>query len=149
MSLTVPKQYNLLNYQTIDPSFIRYDYATYKLPRSLRVGAEDELIKLDEPSLSTSLQISEKPIIINPKIPSSLLKAPIYHPLTVFVCSKNLFSNLFFLSYIQNPAPGVMTYETQLPYSAIDPDNAICPIPLLERPGYSSTNRYLDREVKI
>jgi hypothetical protein len=41
-----------------------------------------------------------------------------------------------------------MTYETQLPYSAIDPDNAICPIPLLERPGYSASNRYLDREVK-
>jgi hypothetical protein len=42
-----------------------------------------------------------------------------------------------------------MTYETPLPYSAIDPDNAICPIPLLERPGYSSTNRYLDREVSF
>jgi hypothetical protein len=42
-----------------------------------------------------------------------------------------------------------MTYESQLPYSAIDPDNAICPIPLLERPGYSSTNRYLDREVRF
>jgi hypothetical protein len=42
-----------------------------------------------------------------------------------------------------------MTYETPLPYSATDPDNAICPIPLLERPGYSSTNRYLDREVRL
>ncbi|CAF4830826.1 unnamed protein product [Rotaria sp. Silwood1] len=39
-----------------------------------------------------------------------------------------------------------MTYETPLPYSAIDVDSAICPIPLLERPGYSLTNRYLDRE---
>jgi len=91
MSLTVPKQYKLLNYQTNDPSLIRYDYITYKLPRSLRVGAEDELIKLDEPSLSTSIQISEKPLIANPKIPSSLLKAPIYHPLTVFVCFGNSF----------------------------------------------------------
>jgi len=42
-----------------------------------------------------------------------------------------------------------MTYETLLPYSATDPDNVICPIPLLERPGYSSTNRYLDREVRL
>jgi hypothetical protein len=42
-----------------------------------------------------------------------------------------------------------MTYETQLPYSAIEPDSAICPIPLLERPGYLSTNRYLDREVRF
>jgi hypothetical protein len=42
-----------------------------------------------------------------------------------------------------------MTYETLLPYSATDPDNAICPIPLLERPGYSSTNRYLNREVTL
>ena len=40
-----------------------------------------------------------------------------------------------------------MSYETPLPYSAIDPDYAICPIPLLERPGYSLTQRYLDREV--
>jgi hypothetical protein len=89
MSLTVPKQYKLLNYQTIDPSFIRYDYTTYKLPRSLRVGAQDELIKLDEPPLSTPRQISEKPLIINPKIPSSLLTAPIYHPLNAFVCYTN------------------------------------------------------------
>ena len=87
MSLTVPKQYKLLNYQTIDPLFIRYDYTTYKLSRSLRVGAEDELIKLDEPSVtSTPSQSSEKSIIANPKVPSSLLKAPVYHPLTVFVC---------------------------------------------------------------
>ncbi len=100
MSLTVPKQYKLLNYQTIDASFIRYDYTTYKLPRSLRVGAEDELIKLDEPSRAISPQLSEKPIIINPKIPSSLLKAPVYHPLTVFVCYTNwifpIFSFLLF-----------------------------------------------------
>ncbi|CAF0830722.1 unnamed protein product [Rotaria sordida] len=133
MPLTVPKQYKLLNYQTIDSSYIRYDYTTYKLARSLRIGAEDELIKLDETSIDrtliSSIQTSEKPMIINPTIPSSLLKAPIYHPLTVF-----------------NPTPGVMTYETPLPYSAIDVDNAICPIPLLERPGYSLTNRYLDRE---
>lgn len=86
MPLTVPQQYKLLNYQTIDPSFIRYDYTTHKLSRSLRVGAEDELIKLDEPALSTSIQISEKPIIIQPNTPSSLLKAPIYHPLTALVC---------------------------------------------------------------
>ena len=78
--------YKLLNYQTIDPQFIRYDYTTHKLSRSLRVGAEDELIKLDEPSLSIiSQEISEKPIIVNPQIPSSLLKPPIYHPLTAFV----------------------------------------------------------------
>lgn len=42
-----------------------------------------------------------------------------------------------------------MSYETLLPYSATDPDNAVCPIPLLERPGYSSTSRYLDREVRV
>ncbi|CAF3345716.1 unnamed protein product [Rotaria socialis] len=133
MPLTVPKQYKLLNYQIIDPLFIRFDYTTYKLARSLRVGAEDELIKLDETpvdrSITNAIETTEKPIIITPKIPSSILKAPIYNPLTVF-----------------NPTPGVITYETPLPYSAVDVDNAICPIPLLERPGYSSTNRYLDRE---
>ncbi|CAF3367812.1 unnamed protein product [Rotaria sp. Silwood1] len=133
MPLTVPKQYKLLNYQTIDSSYIRYDYTTYKLARQLRVGAEDELIQLDETTIDrtiiSSIETSEKPIIINPRIPSSIIKAPIYHPLTVF-----------------NPTPGIMTYETPLPYSAIDVDNAICPIPLLERPGYSLTNRYLDRE---
>ena len=59
------------------------------------------------------------------------------------------FDYLNFFLVIQNPAPGVMTYETPLPYSATDPDNAICPIPLIERPGYSSTNRYLDREVRL
>ncbi|CAF3577014.1 unnamed protein product [Adineta steineri] len=133
MSLTVPNQYKLLNYQSTNPLLIRYDYTTYKLPRSLRIGAEDELIKLDETSteksFETCLHPLEKPVTINPSIPSALLTAPVYHPLTVF-----------------NPTPGVMVYETPLPYSAIDPDNAICPVPLIERPGYLSTNRYLDRE---
>ncbi|UJR28234.1 hypothetical protein I4U23_009484 [Adineta vaga] len=133
MALTVPHQYKLLNYQTTNPLLMRYDYTTPKLARSLRVGAEDELIQLDEATKVKSsdiiAQINEKPTIITPSIPSSLLSAPIYHPLTVF-----------------NPTPGVMTYETQLPYSAIDSDSAVCPIPLIERPGYSSTSRYLDRE---
>ncbi|CAF0875453.1 unnamed protein product [Adineta steineri] len=79
--------------------------------------------------LSLSYKKLKKPVTINPSIPSALLTAPVYHPLTVF-----------------NPTPGVMVYETPLPYSAIDPDNAICPVPLIERPGYLSTNRYLDRE---
>lgn len=100
MSLTVPKQYKLLNYQTIDPAFIRYDYTTYKLPRALRVGAEDEYIKLDEPSRASSPQVSEKPIIVNPQVPGSLLKAPVYHPLTVFVCCIILIISIFsFLSF--------------------------------------------------
>lgn len=41
-----------------------------------------------------------------------------------------------------------MSYETPLPYSAIDPDYAVCPIPLLERPGYTPSYRYLHREVR-
>ncbi|CAF1057806.1 unnamed protein product, partial [Adineta ricciae] len=82
-----------------------------------------------EKSSDISARINEKPTIVTPTVPSSLLSAPIYHPLTVF-----------------NPTPGVMTYETQLPYSAVDSDSAVCPIPLVERPGYSSTSRYLDRE---
>ena len=89
MPLTVPKQYKLLNYQMTDSSFIRYDYTTFKLARKLRVGAEDELIKLDESStdrlVETSVRILEKPVIMIPKIPDSLLKPPIYHPLTIFV----------------------------------------------------------------
>lgn len=89
MSLTVPKQYKLLNYQPIDSAFIRHDYTTYKLPRALRVGAEDELIKLEEPSVSITPETTEKPIIINPTVPSSLIQAPIYHPLTVFVRIEN------------------------------------------------------------
>lgn len=40
MSLTVPNQYKLLNYQPIDSAYIRRDYTSYKLARSLRVGAE-------------------------------------------------------------------------------------------------------------
>ena len=88
MPLTVPKQYKLLNYESIDPSFIRYDYTTHSLARSLPAGAEDELIQLDEPSVTiASPRSSEKPTIVQPQVPSSLLKAPIYHPLTAFVSS--------------------------------------------------------------
>jgi hypothetical protein len=95
MPLTVPKQYKLLNYQTTDTGFIRYDYTTYKLPRTLRAGAEDELIKFDEPSRASSPQTSEKPILVNPQVPSSLLKAPVYHPLAAFVCWKVIMIFIF------------------------------------------------------
>ena len=92
MPLTVPKQYKLLNYQAIDPAFIRYDYATYKLPRALRVGAQDELIKLDESSRAASPNVSERPAIADPKVAASLLKAPVYHPLAAFVrCAIRIF----------------------------------------------------------
>jgi hypothetical protein len=67
----------------------------------------------------------------------------------LYVIQIDFLISFFFVSFIQNPTPGVMAYEIPLPYSAIDPDNAICPIPLLERPGHSSTNRYLDREVRF
>lgn len=104
MSLTVPKQYKLLNYQPIDSAFIRYDYATYKLPRALRVGAEDELIKLDEPSRAASPNISEKPAIANPQVPASLLKAPVYHPLAVFVCCMIRILRASFLLHLESNA---------------------------------------------
>ena len=100
MSLTVPKQYKLLNYPTIDPAFIRYDYTTYKLPRALRVGAEDEYIKLDEPSRASSPQVSEKPIVGNPQVPESLVKAPVYHPLTAFVGGRIFIISVFAFAII-------------------------------------------------
>ena len=40
MPLTVPQQYKLLNYQSIDLAYIRRDYTSYKFARGLRVGAE-------------------------------------------------------------------------------------------------------------
>jgi hypothetical protein len=40
MPLTVPQQYKILKYQTIDSAFIRHDYVSYRLARRLRVGAE-------------------------------------------------------------------------------------------------------------
>ena len=40
MPLTVPQQYKLLGYETMDPSYIRHDYVSAKLARRLRVGAE-------------------------------------------------------------------------------------------------------------
>ena len=89
MPLTVPHQYKLLNYQSSNPLLLRYDYTTAKLARALRAGAEDELIKLDDTSAEKpsdiSARINEKPTIVTPTVPSSLLSAPIYHPLTVFV----------------------------------------------------------------
>ncbi|CAF0758719.1 unnamed protein product [Didymodactylos carnosus] len=138
MPLTVPKQYILNGYKSYDPSLYRQDYVTFKLARSLRTGAEDELIKLDDSETvkidkneqkTEKLYDGTKTTIADPKLSKALIKSPIYHPLTVF-----------------NPAPGVMAYETPLPYSGIDVDSSVCPLPLLERPGYSTTSRYLDRE---
>ena len=55
---------------------------------SILFGRLAQLIQLDEPSVTiASPRSSEKPTIVQPQVPSSLLKAPIYHPLTAFVSS--------------------------------------------------------------
>lgn len=54
---------------------------------------QDELIKLDDLSSEKTVAVSprnpsqayEKPVVLDPSVPTALLKAPVYHPLTVFV----------------------------------------------------------------
>jgi hypothetical protein len=57
---------------------------------------QDELIKLDDLSSEKTVavsprnpsQASEKPVVLDPSVPIALLKAPVYHPLTVFVSAR-------------------------------------------------------------
>ncbi|CAG5131681.1 unnamed protein product [Candidula unifasciata] len=119
LNLKVPQYYKLQCYQkhSIHVSFLD-DMPLKKVP-SLRTGAEDEIIKVSddgdfckcpEPDEAAVLPATSAALSLKP--PSAFFK-PIEYPSL----------------QIMNPAPGLQTFLPLLPYSEVDADYHLCPLP--------------------
>ncbi|CAN2389069.1 motile cilium assembly [Pristimantis euphronides] len=125
--LKVPQHFRLMAYQPLRSHGAFCMYQPCHIARPLRRGAEDELmpestLQPDVPgsTLCQALIIrsqgeleeeyagSKTPL----RPPETLLNPPDFHPMHVF-----------------NPAPGLMAYKRPLPYSEIDLEYHLCPLP--------------------
>ncbi|XP_053554002.1 cilia- and flagella-associated protein 221 [Bombina bombina] len=152
--LKVPQHFELMGYQPISVHEASHSYKPRELVRSLKSGAEDELVSANvAPNASSqtdslgsthqhsfqTLQDGEEPglSILKFTPPEQLLTPPDYHPLHVF-----------------NPAPGLIAFKTPLSYSEIDMEYHLCPLPKyptqsdsIGGPGTLNTQRkFLSRE---
>ncbi|XP_066431364.1 cilia- and flagella-associated protein 221 isoform X2 [Eleutherodactylus coqui] len=126
--LKVPQHFRLMAYQPVRSHGASSMYQSQHLARPLRKGAENELLPeltlqpdISGSGLSQALSIrsqgeleeeragSQTPLLRPPK---NLLMPPDFHPMHVF-----------------NPAPGLLAFKRPLPYSEIDLEYHLCPLP--------------------
>ncbi|KAL8202819.1 UNVERIFIED_CONTAM: hypothetical protein K2H54_025968 [Gekko kuhli] len=128
--LKVPQHFRLMAYQ---PFCIHHAAISYKVPkyfRTLRKGAEEELmpvlpaseerlrLALFQPKEDESLEIETS--LLNLRAPENLLHTPQDDPLQIF-----------------NPSPGLYEFKRPLPYSESSIDYHLCP-----HPKYALTRKY-------
>lgn len=125
-SLKVPQQYKILFYEKQPFTSVVYRYVPKCLVRRLRTGAESEITQVKYES-TNELTLTERNTLEEVQLlditthrvtaPSSFLQQKQFHPLHVF-----------------NPLPGVQDYPQRLPYSEVDDDYQLNPLPRTE-PG--------------
>ncbi|CAH1789213.1 unnamed protein product [Owenia fusiformis] len=152
-SLKVPQQYRLMGYKQHNVQEALLNYVPANLVRTLRNGAEDELIQLpmkdlpeledrdDAPVNEEDMRVESviddatiddaKPTSLAP--PEALFQPMEYPPLHIF-----------------NQAPGLQVFLAPLPYAEVDPDFHLCPLPRYTSkapgPHAATQKKYLDRE---
>lgn len=139
LNLKVPNMYNICSYGVDDIQDVSHNYVLPSLPRSLRTGAEDELIeahlyesqklpsgdnigssdsladeKLDGPSNAVDKADRTSAVIM----PINILYGPRYHDLHLF--------NLY---------PGIQNVNPLFKRSEADADYHLCPVPGYPRAG--------------
>ncbi|XP_033097701.1 cilia- and flagella-associated protein 221-like [Anneissia japonica] len=147
--LTVPKHYKLMGYKKHSVHQASYGYVPPKLARPLRTGAEDEVINMPIPQAAWTQERTDKGqderLVTSPEPerqskklklapPSALFQPTEYPPLHIF-----------------NPCPGLQTFLSPLPYSEVDPDFHLCPLPRYTHGDKSNKHgtmlkTFLDRE---
>lgn len=171
-NLKVPHFYKLQGYQHHSSQTAASGYVPTKRIRTLRSGAEDEVIHLPSDGATTAAgpdQVSrytdnqEVPTTATPitkaALQSQSLPAvdmlPRSTPVTL-TPPEALFKAPNYPSLqIMNPAPGLQVFQAPMPYAEVDYDYHLCPLPRFQRSDYatnkhSATQRkFLDREDTI
>ncbi|XP_071803260.1 cilia- and flagella-associated protein 221-like [Asterias amurensis] len=149
-NLKVPQQYKLMSYTPHNIQDASSGYVPPRLIRPLRTGAGDEMINVPapEPAWTKEQTISDMGVLQDEILemalretkmveltpPSALFKPIEYPPLHIF-----------------NPAPGLQVFLPPLPYSEVDSDFHMCPLPRYTHGDLSNKHgttlkRFLDRE---
>ncbi|XP_071487627.1 cilia- and flagella-associated protein 221-like [Diadema antillarum] len=169
LGLKVPQQYHLMGYRPHNVLDAAVGYVAPKLVRTLRTGAEDELITMpvpeaawpdkDQPGVDRLEGIhredgdddgevrdeEDEEEVIELVSGEDRKAVPLVPPAA-------LFKSVDYPSlHIFNPAPGLQVFLPPLPYSEVDPDFHLCPLPRYThsdpRNKHGATlKKYLDRE---
>ncbi|XP_067117055.1 cilia- and flagella-associated protein 221 [Osmerus mordax] len=113
-SLKVPQHYKLMGYQPVCPFEAAANHMPPGLPRTLRTGAEDELLPA---VLPPSAELDETAACqdahgLTFTAPQALVDPSYSHPLRIF-----------------NPAPGLHAFKMTPRYLECDPEFHLCPLP--------------------
>ncbi|KAK2178566.1 hypothetical protein NP493_535g01047 [Ridgeia piscesae] len=157
-NLKVPRVYKLLGYEAHDVHEASSNYVPPNLMRTLRTGAEDEIIQLPAPPVVSD----QKQAVEIPKTPRGMEVARIspsatpcpkmaieHHPL---VPPQALFQPITYPPlHIFNPSPGLQVFHGPMPFAETDVDFHLCPLPRYAFADINNQHRatqkqYLDRE---
>ncbi|CAF0716214.1 unnamed protein product [Brachionus calyciflorus] len=135
VNLAIPVLYKLNTYKAANENFFvpKHEGRLMKL----RSGAEDELTQIDSAAFENTPVLKSKAkneiqltqiLDLNPS--KELTQPSQFHPLHVF-----------------NPVPGLISYQKLLPYSGVDLNHHLNPLPRFERDqAFSTQKKFLERE---
>eukprot|EP00111_Clytia_hemisphaerica_P001172 TCONS_00003348-protein len=118
--LKVPQQYKTLSYSKHHLTNSVRKYIPKSFARTLRVGAESEIIQSDHGTTlnapltadrTTLDDIEPQSVTVKFSVPTKFLEPNVYHPLHIF-----------------NPLPGVQGHAQKMLYSEVDDDHKLCPL---------------------
>lgn len=156
-NLKVPHQYKLQGYQPHNVHQASSGYVPTHRIRELRVGAEDEVIRLPPdqtpPCADAGGTLVEKDDTLSafrtetaftPRPPSDTTMpgetgAPprnvgLRHEAVALTPPDALFKSVEYPSlHIMNPAPGLQVFQAPMPYAEVDVDYHLCPLPRYPR----------------
>ncbi|KAH9510080.1 hypothetical protein Btru_043434 [Bulinus truncatus] len=151
--IVVPLYYQLYGYKPHNVHEAASGYVPVRNLRRLRTGAEDEEIRLpadqsDPCQVITEASGEAKVARFEEKVSES--KAPAPFPKTLKP-PESLFKPMDYPSlHIMNPAPGLQVFHPSMPYSEVDYDFHLCPLPRYPRNDRAITQKKtLDREDTI
>ncbi|KAL1021897.1 hypothetical protein UPYG_G00019440 [Umbra pygmaea] len=138
-NLKVPQHYKLMGYQPVSVFEAAANYILPIQPRTLRTGAQDELLPavMHHPSeAEDDVQRVDEGLSLSFTAPATLLKPPYMHPLRIF-----------------NPAPNLHAYKPDPSYLECDLEFHLCPLPRYTVPKASiaamhtpsTQKKFLDR----
>lgn len=144
VQLTTPVLYKLNCYKEINEN--RYISRFENRISKLRSGAEDELMTIDSTTTTTTTLVTEISVKEEEQTkPAELAKNKKIVDLTP---SPHLsLPQEYSAMHIFNPAPGLISYQKLLPYSGIDLNHHLNPLPRFERDQtFSTQKRFMDHD---
>jgi len=171
--LKVPQFYKLQGYRGHNGHDASCGYVPTKRVRSLRTGAEDEVIHLPSDAVvgtnaaAAGLDTDDEDVAAAVTAPaattaaavvasdSNMLPSQRQQPVTLTPPDALFKSPEYPSLQIVNPAPGLQVFQAPMPYAEVDYDYHLCPLPRYPRTDHATNKhsvtqrKFLDREDTI